>query len=342
VANRAYLLSLPFPPYAFGDPPASGTVAFAKHSLPFFWASLFDETSIVGPFLGGLHGLAAPLHEAAERSARRLQACAAHFGRSTWPLAERWLAFLRCLEQPWIAVDAHDLDLDGPRLEQLLLLVDIVPTEPAFVEEFGALDFEDTSGRAIVLAGVDRDGASPPAPPPTLRELASSASPSPSSFSWDVALTSLLGESDPAAWARYFPDARPAPFRPDVAVAGPGAYLWYSQPARAWTVLWASCEHAAMEVFGVPPSNAVNEIFPPLPADVVGLDDPPLTYERLVDAAQELGDPVAPGRAPRPLRPPFETLVDQSTITYFDGAADAVKEPYAILFRGAPTATPWS
>lgn len=162
MGNRGYLLSLPFAPIVFGEEPPSGTVAFAQYSLPFFWASLFDATSIV--HASGMYGLAAPRCEAGPRSAYRLRACAAHFGWSSWPVADRWLAFLRSLQQPWIAVDVHDLEIGVRELADLLEHVDRAPDDLAFRDRFGTLRAPRPIEDAVILAGVDHEGATPPRP----------------------------------------------------------------------------------------------------------------------------------------------------------------------------------
>lgn len=299
--NRAYLLSLPFAPHVFGERPPSGAVAFARYSLPFFWASLFDARSIVRPLPGGIHGLAAPRLEALSRSERCLQACAAHFGWRSWPLGDRWIDFLSSLEQPWIAVDVHDIEHGLPDLQDVLRRLACPPDELAFSDYFGRFGRERPADDAIILAGVDHEEYAPPRALVPLRSSAHSSAP-PSGPqpqpAWKYAVEGLLGERDPDAWLRWFPTAHGSAFRSDVATIGPGAFIWFDPSACEWTVLLASCDRAVTKVLGSPMPFGVDafEATPVLPA--LGPE---------VAQAAELFDP---------------SLV---TLTYF--------EPYALLLR---------
>jgi hypothetical protein len=252
VGNRAYLLSLPFAPHVFGERPPSGAVAFAQYSLPLFWASLFDAQSIVRPLSGSIFGLAAPRFEALSRSERRLRACAGHFAWSRWPVAERWLEFLHSLEQPWIAVDVHDIEHGVRELCDVLHRIEMSPDDLAFSDYFGRLTRGRPPEDAVIFAGVDHEDYAPPRP---LARLHSSAPPSGPQFVWRDAVEGLLADRDPAAWSRWFPGARPSSFRTDVAVIGPNAFIWYDARAHAWSVIVASCEDAALVVLGVPTSG---------------------------------------------------------------------------------------
>lgn len=160
--NRAYLLSLPFAPHVFGESPPSGTVALAKYSLPYFWASLFDVSSIVR--VAGIHGLAAPRLQAGLRCERRLRACAAYFGWASWPVADRWLAFLRSLGQPWIAIDTHALDIGARELVDVMHRIDVAPDALAFRDYFGRMVGGRPAEDAVLLGGVDHEDYSPPRP----------------------------------------------------------------------------------------------------------------------------------------------------------------------------------
>jgi hypothetical protein len=262
VGNRAYLLSLPFAPHAFGERPPSGAVAFAMYSVPFFWASLFDARSIARPFPGTIHGLASLRLEAVARSERRLRACAMHFRWSSWPVAERWLEFLHSLAQPWIAVDVHDIEYGLPEVTDILRRVDASPDDLEFTDYFGRFFRDRPAEEAVVLAGVDHEDYAPPRP---LMKLHSSAPPSGPQFVWKQAVEGLLGDRDPTAWMRWFPGARTSLLRSDVAVIGPNAFIWYEADVQAWTVLIASCELAAMKVLGLPTAGLS---IPPLDTDV--------------------------------------------------------------------------
>lgn len=266
MGNRAYLLSLPFAPLAFGERPASGAVAFAKYSIPFFWASLFDAQSIVRPESGSIFGLAAPRIDALSRSERRLRHCAEYFGWYSWPAAERWVEFLLSLEQPWIAVDVHDIDHGVRELAEVLRRAALPGDDLVFADYFGRFDRRRPSDDAALLAGVDHEDYAPPRP---LSKLHSAAPPSSGShesahapqFVWRDAIEGLLADSDPAAWSRWFPGARPSSFRNDVAVVAPGTFVWFDPRVQAWMVIIASCESAAMRVLGMP---VVGHGFPPL------------------------------------------------------------------------------
>jgi hypothetical protein len=161
VGNRAYLLSLPFAPIVFGEEPPSGTVAFAQYSLPLFWASLFDATSMVR--VNGVVGLAAPRCEAGPRSERRIRACAAYLGWRSWPVADRWSEFLRSLGQSWIAVDVHE-DVGAHDLADVLARVDLAPDHLAFRDHFGTFDRTRPAEDAPILGGTDHEGYTPPRP----------------------------------------------------------------------------------------------------------------------------------------------------------------------------------
>jgi hypothetical protein len=299
VGNRAYLLSLPFEPLVFGERPPSGAVAFAQYSLPFFWASLFDASSIMRPMSGPIFGLAAPRVEALARSERCLRACTEHFGWRSWPVAERWLEFLVSLEQPWIAVDVHDIQHGLPELRDVFRRLVTPPDDLSFIDYFGRFVRARPADNAVILAGVDHEDHAPPRPLVRLHSVAhSSAPPSGPQPVWRYAVEGLLGERDQDAWIRWFPTARASSLRSDVAAIGPGAFIWFDRDARAWTVLFASCEQAVKKVLGAEmpfeaDAFAANESLPPLGADVA--------------QATQLFDP---------------SLV---TMTYF--------EPYALLLR---------
>lgn len=295
MGNRAYLLSLPFAPHVFGERPPSGAVAFAKYSLPFFWASLFDARSIVRAPHGGIYGLAAPRLEALSRSERCLQACAAHFRWESWPLGDRWIEFLSSLEQPWIAVDVHDIEHGLPELQDALRRLASPPDDFAFTDYFGRFVRERPPEEAIILAGVDHEDHAPPRPLVRLHSSPPLSGPQPV---WKYAVEGLLGETEPDAWIRWFPTARASTFRADVATIGPGAFIWFDPGARAWTVLLASCEQAVNEVLGAPMPFGAN-------AFAATAHLPPIGPE--VAEAAQLFDPL---------------LV---TLTYF--------EPYALLLR---------
>ena len=256
MGNRAYLLSLPFAPLAFGERPASGAVAFAKYSIPFFWASLFDAQSIVRPENSSTFGLAAPRLDALSRSERRLRHCSEHFGWYSWPIAERWIEFLLSLEQPWIAVDVYDIDHGVRELNEVLRRVDLPPDDLVFADYFGRFDRRRPSEEAMLLAGIDHEDHAPPRP---LSRLHSAAPPSnqesPATgpqFVWRAAIEGLLADPDPAGWARWCPGAHLSSFRNDVAVVAPGTFIWFDPRMQAWMVIIASCESAAMKVLGMP------------------------------------------------------------------------------------------
>jgi hypothetical protein len=272
VGTRAYLLSLPFAPHTFGEKPPSGTVAFARHSLPFFWATLFDAQSIVCPHGGSIHGLAAPRLEALWRCERRLRHCAEHLGWSSWPLADRWLEFLLSLEQPWIAVDVDEIDHGVRELSEVLRRVALDPDDLVFRDYFGRFVRDRPSEEGVLLAGVDHEDYTPPRPLARLRSAAPPALAPPAvvppaqassgpQFVWRDAVEGLLADRDPMAWTRWFPAARMSSFRSDVAMVAPGAFIWYEPEARAWSMVIASCEGAAMKVLGMP---VISATFPPL------------------------------------------------------------------------------
>jgi hypothetical protein len=256
---------LPFAPHVFGERPPSGAVALAQYSVPFFWASLFDAQSIVRPLGGTIFGFAAPRLEALSRSERRLRTCAAHFGWSSWPLGDRWIEFLLSLEQPWIAVDVHDIEHGVRELSDILRRIAAPPDDLTFSDYFGRFLRARPPEDAVILAGVDHEDYAPPRP---LARLHSAAPPYDPQPVWRPAVEGLLAERDPDAWTRWFPAARASSFRSDVATVGPGAFIWFDAIARAWSVLIASCDDAAMRVLGAPVRVAANESFPPLPREV--------------------------------------------------------------------------
>jgi hypothetical protein len=263
VGKRAYLLSLPFAPIVLGEKPPSGTVAFANLSLPFFWASLVDVHSIVRPLSGSIYGLAAPRLESLYRCERRLRSCAAHLGWSSWPLADKWLEFLLSLEQPWIAVDASEIDHGVRELREVFRRIALPPDDLVFADYFGRFVRERPAEEGVLLAGVDHEEYTPPRPLARLQSAAPPPVPPPRGpqLTWQDAVEGLLADPDEAAWSKWFPAARASSIRSDVLMVAPGAFIWFEPGTRAWRMVIASCETAVMKVLGMP---VVGASFPPL------------------------------------------------------------------------------